>query len=90
MESGAGRGGKIAKSRPVEKEGRADIGIERWQDWAFFCNDRIWLGLGEGARESGGHFRKKFEQCDEFGMEARKEERRREKKIKMNDRSGKE
>lgn len=41
MESGAGRGGKIAKSRPVEKEGRADIGIERWQDWAFFCNDRI-------------------------------------------------
>lgn len=34
MESGAG--GEIAKSRPVEKEGRADIGIERWQDWAFF------------------------------------------------------
>lgn len=41
LRSRAVQGGKIAKSRPVEKEGRADIGIERWQDWAFFCNDRI-------------------------------------------------
>lgn len=37
MESEAGGEQDLA----TEREGWTDIGIERWEDWTFFCNGRI-------------------------------------------------